>query len=85
MKGSAKSKAVHVHVLYTEGCANTPATIELIREVAETIGIQIQISKRLIETARQAEEMRFLGSPTVLVDDLDMDPAVRESVSYGFM
>jgi len=53
--------------------------------VAEAIGIQIQISKRLIETARQAEEMRFLGSPTVLVDDLDMDPAARESVSYGFM
>ena len=53
--------------------------------MAEAIGIQIQISKRLIETARQAEEMRFLGSPTVLVNGLDMDPAARQNVCYGFV
>jgi len=84
MEGSVTPKAVDVQVLYTEGCANTPATIELIREVAAMIGIQIRMSKMLIEPANQAVEIKFLGSPTVLVNGLDIDPAAHQSVSYGF-
>jgi len=85
MKRPATSQAVDVQVLYTEGCAYTPPTLDLVREVAETMCIQVRMSKILIESVEQADEMGFLGSPTVLVNGLDVDPAARKSASYGLM
>lgn len=76
---------VVVQVLYAEGCPHTPGAIELIKDVALEMGVQICLSETLIESVEQAEEMRFLGSPTVLVSGLDIDPAARNSTSYGFM
>jgi Thioredoxin domain len=85
MVGTPTSAAVDLQVLYVEGCANTPATIEMIRQVAASLGIQIDLSMVLVKTAQQAHEMRFLGSPTVLVNGLDMDPSARHSTAFGFM
>jgi hypothetical protein len=74
---------VDVQVLHTEGCPHAPATLDLIRDVAAQMGMQIRLRKTLVESAEQADETRFLGSPTVQVNGLDIDPAARRSVSYG--
>jgi hypothetical protein len=47
------------------------------------MGIQIRLRKALVDSAEQADETRFLGSPTVQVNGLDIDPAARKSGSYG--
>lgn len=78
------SEPIQVTVVYTEGCANTPPTIQRVRDVAEEIGVPIDLSAVLVRTQEEAESYRFLGSPTVLVNGVDIDPALRDRLSFGF-
>ena len=79
------TKSLAVTVLHTEGCAATPPTINLIKDVAQELDSPIRLSKILIQSPEQASKRKFLGSPTVQVNGLDIDPAARENPSYGLM
>jgi hypothetical protein len=72
-----------VRVFYMDGCAATPPTVALIREVAGALGTPVSLEQRRIETETQAVEMRFLGSPTVQVDGRDIEPDGRGSLDFG--
>ena len=65
-------KILNVTVLYTEGCPVTPNTIERIRECVAELGVR-------------ADRSRFLGSPTVPMNGIDIDPSVLDSKVFGFM
>lgn len=84
MEASGDPQRLDVEVLYTEGCPGTPPTIDLINTVAAELGIKIRLRKIIIESQEQATELRFLGSPTVRVNGLDIDPAARGETSFGF-
>ena len=73
-----------VQVLYTEGCANTPQTVQRVRDVAQDVGISIRLSKVQVTSQDQANELRFLGSPTVQINGQDIDPAARTASAFGF-
>lgn len=74
---------LNVRILYTEGCANTPQTVQRVRDVAQMLKIPIEIEQVLVTTEDQANELRFLGSPTVQVNGRDIDPAARTANAYG--
>jgi hypothetical protein len=74
---------VRVEILHTRGCPHQTATAELVRGVAEDMGIPIRLHKTLIESEEQAIRLRFVGSPTVLVNGLDIVPEARHYGSYG--
>lgn len=76
--------AVKVQVVSTEGCANTLPAIQRIESVAAELGIAIELTQVLIHTEPEAEEYRFLGSPTIQVNGLDLDPVMRDRQSFGF-
>ncbi len=78
------SNAIDITVLYTEGCAATPATIELIRQVTEEKGIPFRLQEILVASPDQALQLEFLGSPTVQINGLDIEPSARSSTAYGF-
>jgi len=66
---------VSVEVLYFEGCPSFTKLLPRLRElVAESGGDPDAIALRAIETPESAETARFLGSPTVRVDGVDVDP-----------
>ena len=75
---------LNVRVLYTGDCANTPTTIQRVLEVAQEMGISIELEKVQITTQDQADAFRFLGSPTVQINDRDIDPAAHEAKKFGF-
>jgi len=77
-------RPLEVQVLHIEGCASTPETIGLIKQVAASTDTPIRIGTILVESPEQAQEQRFLGSPTVQVNGLDVDPAARLNTAYGF-
>jgi hypothetical protein len=76
--------AVKVKVVYTEGCANTLPTIQRIESMAMELGVAIELTRVLIHTQPEAEAHRFLGSPTVQINGLDLDPVIRDKQSFGF-
>lgn len=73
-----------VHVLYTEGCANTDRTVQQVQDVARGLGIAVRVHRVLVTRQDQANELRFLGSPTVQINGQDIDPAARSASGFGF-
>ena len=78
-----KGKDVRARILYAEGCANTSPTVELVKNVAQDLNIPVNIEMVMVGTQEQAQELRFLGSPTVQIDGFDIEPSARDSVAFG--
>ena len=76
--------ALHIRMLYTEGCGNAAPAIQRVRDVAQAMGIAIQVDQVLVTTQDQADELRFLGSPTIQIKGQDIDPAARAATAFGF-
>lgn len=75
---------MEVRVVYFEGCPNHEPTVSLIREVAAKVGAEVEIEEVKVETDEDARRERLLGSPTVQVDGLDIDPTARERTDFSF-
>lgn len=75
---------VQVRVLSSEGCASTPPTVERIRQVAEQVGVPVELTTVIVTTLEEAQALRFLGSPTVQLDGRDLEPSARGAKGSGF-
>lgn len=78
-----KPGAVQIKILYSEGCANTSPTVELVKNVAQHLNMPANIETVIVETQEQAQELRFLGSPTVQIKGFDIEPSARDSLAFG--
>lgn len=78
-----KDEAVQIKILCSEGCVNTPPTIELVKKVARGVNLSVNIGTVMVGTQEQAQQLRFLGSPTVQIDGLDIEPSARDSLAFG--
>jgi len=78
-----KARAVQIKILYSEGCANTPPTVELIGNMAQELNIPVNIKMVIVGSEEQARKMRFLGSPTVQIEGFDIEPSARDSIAFG--
>lgn len=67
-----------IEVLYFEGCPHHEAFLPHLRELLTAHGITAEVTLVQIETDEEAQENRFLGSPTVRVDGHDVEPATAE-------
>jgi len=76
---------VAVKVLFSEGCDNTPPTIDLIKQISSELGIEIDLKLIRIESQDQANQWKFLGSPTVQVNGLDIEFSARSAAAFGIM
>ena len=47
-------------------------------------GVPAPVEEIMVADLDSAERLRFLGSPTVRVDGLDVEPAARDSRDYVF-
>jgi hypothetical protein len=61
-----------VELLWWEGCPSTdPALCELQAAISE-LGLPGDVELREIRTDEEAETMRFTGSPTILIDGVEL-------------
>ena len=65
---------MRVSFLYYEDCPSHDVALERLREVMDEEGIPSEVEVVKVETEEQARELRFVGSPTIRVDDQDIDP-----------
>ncbi len=73
-----------IEVLYFEGCPNLEPTVALVRDVAAALGIGAEIREVEIRDAVHAKRLLFLGSPTVRVNGVDIDPEAVARTDYAF-
>jgi hypothetical protein len=48
------------------------------------VGLEIHIDRVVVRTDAEVQEHKFLGSPTVRINGLDIEPSARSSTQYGF-
>jgi hypothetical protein len=76
---------VIVDVLYFEGCPNHVRARNLVETVLSEHGVIAEIRVVCVIDAADAEEKRFLGSPSVRIDGIDVDPSVSLVERFGMM
>ena len=73
-----------VEVFYFEGCPNHQPAVERVKLVMKEQGIAAKVAQVEVPDADAARAVGFLGSPTIRVNGLDIDPASRSATGAGF-
>jgi hypothetical protein len=74
----------NVEILYFDGCPNHEATRAMVERVATELRLEPEIELVRVPDPETAAERRFLGSPTVRVDDHDVEPGADERRDFVF-
>jgi hypothetical protein len=75
---------VRVELLYFDGCPNWTVADERLTEALRAAGRDdLDVNRRRVETAVEAEELEFLGSPTIRVDGTDPFASGAEQVGLA--
>lgn len=74
-----------IDVLYFEGCPNRAPARELVERVLSEHGLTAEIRDIEVTDAADAQSKQFLGSPSVRVDGLDVDPSAAGDDRFGLM
>ena len=72
-----------IEVLYFPGCNAHGSVVEMAREVVQALGLTAEIEDIPVRSHAEAERLRFLGSPSIRVDGVDIEPCARSHVEYG--
>ena len=74
---------MRVKLISLDKCAGTPATIELVNKTALEMGIPIEFEHVIIHTHEDARLHRLIGSPTVQINGVDIEPEARVLQRYS--
>lgn len=74
---------MRIELLYFEGCPSYQELLPELRELIAGEGFGAEVELRCIESIEQAERERFLGSPSVRVDGVDIDPGAAGREDFG--
>jgi hypothetical protein len=67
-----------ISLLYFDGCPSWQVALENVQKLIETDKIPAEICLIKIESPEQAQQERFLGSPSFRVNGTDLWPEERE-------
>ncbi|MHA2610219.1 MAG: DF family (seleno)protein [bacterium JZ-2024 1] len=73
---------MEIEFLYFSGCPSYEKALELLKEAMAQEGISEEIHIYRIDTDEEAERYRFIGSPTIRINGLDIDPNVPPDTPY---
>jgi Alkylmercury lyase len=72
-----------VELLYFDGCPSYEALLPRLRSLLAEAGVPDDVELRRVETEEEAVAERFLGSPTLRVDGVDVEPGAGTRDDFG--
>ena len=72
-----------IEVLFFEGCPNHRAAVDLTTSVVTDLVPDARGEEVEVRDSDEARRLRFLGSPTVHVDGVDIEPEARSRTDYA--
>jgi hypothetical protein len=75
---------VKVEVLYFKGCPNHEPAVEQVRKALQNEGLADAVHEVEIADPAMAQKFGFLGSPSIRIDGIDVEPGAREIKTFGF-
>ena len=71
-----------VEFLYFEGCPNHVSAMEMVQRVLARDGIEAQIVSLDVQDVEAATKLRFLGSPSIRVNGVDIEPGRQDDPPF---
>lgn len=68
-----------IQFLYYEDCPSHDAALKRLRQALREEGLPLEFQVIKVETREQARQLRFVGSPTILIDGQDILPPPPDS------
>jgi hypothetical protein len=75
-------RPVRVEILAREDCENRGMAVVVVERVAAEMGIPVTVEMIELTSQAQAKKRRFLGSPSVRVDGVDVEPGTNGSTDF---
>ena len=72
-----------IELLYFGGCPSHERFLPRLRALLAEAGVEAPVLQRRVESDEDAQGERFLGSPTLRINDVDVDPAAGERTDFG--
>jgi hypothetical protein len=73
----------HIELLCWQGCESHPAALRMVQDAVAQLGlVDVSVTARYIDTHEEAVAERFVGSPTIRIDGVDI-VAPSDSDQYG--
>jgi len=72
-----------VSIRYFAGCPNHQPTTDRVRSLVAELDLDADVEEVELNSPDDVEPLRFLGSPTVQVDGVDIEPAARVRTDYA--
>ena len=72
-----------VEVLHVADCPSHPAAVKLVKDVLAAEGVAAEVHEVLVRDEEMACELRFLGSPTVRINDRDVAGEEKNTQSFA--
>ena len=70
---------MNVELLWWEGCPSTERALTAVRDGLAVLGLDdVEVHMREIKDDHDAGQARFVGSPTILIDGVDLVPAAAD-------
>jgi len=69
-------RGLTVELLWWEGCPSTERALTELREALDELGLPGDVAMREIRTDTEAEAAAFTGSPTILIDGVELMAAL---------
>lgn len=73
---------MNIELLWFEDCPNHQATLALLRDVLRERGLDETVERIEVPDLATGERTRFPGSPTILIDGVDIDPTYEDTGDY---
>jgi hypothetical protein len=74
-----------VEVLSFPGCPNRETLMGLLPSLIAASGVPTTVVERIVDTDDAAQSERFLGSPTVRIDGIDVEVDASSRTRFGLM
>jgi hypothetical protein len=74
-----------IEILYVDGCPHFPATVDSVKRCLGQFGLTFPVIETKVTDQDMAVTLGFLGSPTVRINGLDIEPSARHRTLFGMM
>jgi hypothetical protein len=74
-----------IEMLYFDGCPNHAPARKLVERILVDHGIAAEIRDVVIAGAADARERKFVGSPTIRVNGVDIDHSAHAAADFGMI
>jgi hypothetical protein len=76
---------LRIEILYFDGCPHSGQAYDRVLEVLREEGVSGEIVKVNVTDNTIAQAVGFLGSPSIRINGLDVEPDARSSKAFGMM